>query len=335
MPRKDHAVCMARFSAEVLEKMNILARSLESSLGPDTGDLTVRIGLHSGPVTAGVLRGEKGRFQLFGDTMNTASRIETTGQRSRIHVSKECANIIRAAGKEKWLTKREDKVYAKGKGRFRICSCGVQHRSSLTTSICFFPMAGELETYWLSIRKGSEGARSVGDNSESQENERAGLVRSNSMRMGNDHMEDSIVFAASAEAKKKRLVDWNTVLLAKLLKQILIRRKSRKSKWRASDDDKGAMEEAVASVGKGNAIDEVKDIISLPHFDQNAFSKNVRPDSVEIPTEVLAQLELLVSRIADLYQANPFHNFGKSLCSVSARLNIFFIGTTNSNQSFR
>lgn len=72
-PRKDHAVVMARFARDVLTRMNDLTKRLEVTLGPDTGDLSLRIGLHSGPVTAGVLRGDKSRFQLFGDTVNTVS----------------------------------------------------------------------------------------------------------------------------------------------------------------------------------------------------------------------------------------------------------------------
>jgi class 3 adenylate cyclase len=70
-PAKDHAVRMARFSRDCMNKMWSLVKMLEATLGPDTCDLTMRMGVHSGPVTAGVLRGERSRFQLFGDTMNT------------------------------------------------------------------------------------------------------------------------------------------------------------------------------------------------------------------------------------------------------------------------
>jgi class 3 adenylate cyclase len=89
---------------------------LIDKLGEGTGDLTLRIGLHSGPVTAGVLRGEKCRFQLFGDTVNTASRMESTGEKNRIQLSSATAEIIRRAGKGHWLLPREDLVEAKGKG---------------------------------------------------------------------------------------------------------------------------------------------------------------------------------------------------------------------------
>ena len=133
------------------------------------------------------------------------------------------------------------------------------------------------------------------------------------MRFGNGELGTSMLHGMAAQAKTKRLVEWNSVLLGKLLKQILAQRKAKKSKWRTSSDpeSEAALERAVASVGNGNAIDEVQDIISLPHFDQKTFSKNINPDSVEVPETVMAEVELLVGRIADLYQSNPFHNFGR------------------------
>lgn len=63
-PREDHATVMARFARDCRIKMNELTRKLETSLGPDTGDLKLRFGLNSGPVTAGVLRGDRSRFQV-------------------------------------------------------------------------------------------------------------------------------------------------------------------------------------------------------------------------------------------------------------------------------
>ena len=79
---------MAKFSRDCMEKMNSLVHRLEPKLGPDTGELMVRAGLHSGPVTAGVLRGDRARFQLFGDTVNTAARMESTGEAGKIQISR-------------------------------------------------------------------------------------------------------------------------------------------------------------------------------------------------------------------------------------------------------
>jgi class 3 adenylate cyclase len=66
-----------------------------------------------------VLRGEKARFQLFGDTMNTAARMESNSARNRIHVSEATANLLIKAGKSSWLTRRQDKIVAKGKGEMQ------------------------------------------------------------------------------------------------------------------------------------------------------------------------------------------------------------------------
>ena len=60
---------MCRFARDCVTTFGKVVKDLERELGPDTGDLMLRVGLHSGPVTAGVLRGERSRFQLFGDTV--------------------------------------------------------------------------------------------------------------------------------------------------------------------------------------------------------------------------------------------------------------------------
>lgn len=78
-PRSDHAVVMTRYANECCKKFQFLVRALEKHLGPETGDLGCRFGLHSGQVVGGVLRGDKGRYQLFGAGVDIATSMEATG----------------------------------------------------------------------------------------------------------------------------------------------------------------------------------------------------------------------------------------------------------------
>lgn len=110
---------MCKFASACKNRITAILPALMEKLGNDTGDLQMRIGIHSGPVTAGVLRGAKARFQLFGDTVNTASRMESTGVKGLIHVSEATKNALTVDGKGAWIRPREERVEVKGKGQMK------------------------------------------------------------------------------------------------------------------------------------------------------------------------------------------------------------------------
>lgn len=70
-------------------------------------------------MTAGVLRGQKSRFQLFGDSVNCAARMESNGEAGRIQASQSTADQLIAWNRGTWLEKRDEKVVAKGKGEMQ------------------------------------------------------------------------------------------------------------------------------------------------------------------------------------------------------------------------
>jgi class 3 adenylate cyclase len=142
-PQEDHAVRMVNFAREcMIMKAPQVLRGLSHQLGEDTSELGFRVGLHSGSVTGGVLRGSKSRFQLFGDTVNTASRMESNGMKGRLHVSQTTADELTKAGKSHWLIPREDLVVAKGKGEMQ--TYWLTKKSSVTKSSC--PSVLDLDT---------------------------------------------------------------------------------------------------------------------------------------------------------------------------------------------
>lgn len=103
-PQDHHAegiADMALEMCEVIEKIDLFPMKI-----------TMRMGIHTGNVIAGVIGERKFIYDLWGDTVNTASRMESHGLPGRIHVTRE----IRERLKEKFVFDSRGAVHIKGKG---------------------------------------------------------------------------------------------------------------------------------------------------------------------------------------------------------------------------
>uniref|UniRef100_A0A7N5JIA4 Guanylate cyclase n=1 Tax=Ailuropoda melanoleuca TaxID=9646 RepID=A0A7N5JIA4_AILME len=107
-----HAREVARMALALLDAV----RSFRIRHRPQE-ELRLRIGIHTGPVCAGVVGLKMPRYCLFGDTVNTASRMESNGEALKIHLSSETKAVLEEFGGFE-LELRGD-VEMKGKGKVR------------------------------------------------------------------------------------------------------------------------------------------------------------------------------------------------------------------------
>nr|XP_027206248.1 atrial natriuretic peptide receptor 1-like [Dermatophagoides pteronyssinus] len=108
----EHARQIARMSLELLDQI----KKFRIKHLPEQ-DVRLRIGIHSGPCAAGVIGLKMPRYCLFGDTVNTASRMESHGEPNKIHTSEYSKLILDRFGSFN-LTLRGD-IHLKGKGIVR------------------------------------------------------------------------------------------------------------------------------------------------------------------------------------------------------------------------
>ena len=105
VPRPDHAEAMAVMAIGMQEAFRGVMRNRGLPL-------ELRVGMHSGPVAAGVIGRQKFTYDLWGDTVNLASRMESHGEPSRIHVSP----TTRALLGEAFRFADRGEVHVKGRG---------------------------------------------------------------------------------------------------------------------------------------------------------------------------------------------------------------------------
>ncbi|MCC6192295.1 MAG: adenylate/guanylate cyclase domain-containing protein [Anaerolineales bacterium] len=104
-PRADHAQALARLALDMRDYVLTDPRCVERRL-------SFRLGLNSGPVVAGVIGRKKFIYDLWGDAVNTASRMESHGTPDRIQITRETHGLIQ----DEFVCEPRGTIMVKGKG---------------------------------------------------------------------------------------------------------------------------------------------------------------------------------------------------------------------------
>lgn len=107
-PKADHAEGVATMALAMLQTIQKLNTDYKTSL-------RLRIGINTGPVVAGVIGRSKFIYDLWGDAVNTASRMESHGQPDHIQVSASTFEHL----KQKFRLEPRGEIDVKGKGRMQ------------------------------------------------------------------------------------------------------------------------------------------------------------------------------------------------------------------------
>jgi class 3 adenylate cyclase len=104
-PVADHAVAIAHMALDMIR----VVQDYSTRTG---ANLSIRVGIHTGSVVAGVIGTKKFIYDLWGDTVNTASRMESAGIPGRIQVTEATYKLLR----DQFDFEERGPIEVKGKG---------------------------------------------------------------------------------------------------------------------------------------------------------------------------------------------------------------------------
>ncbi len=143
--QEDHAQRAALAALKLLNTMQNLvvtfpAEYSDRSWIESLSEIQVRIGLHCGPAAAGVVGENKFLYDLWGDAVNTASRMESHGEAGKIHCSEEFVNQL-TMDNGKWIMKQDaEKI---------LLSIDNYQLSIIPRGEMEIKGKGTMRTYWL------------------------------------------------------------------------------------------------------------------------------------------------------------------------------------------
>ena len=112
---ETHAIDVVRAALEIQDFMLKHAKERKARNEPF---FEIRIGVHTGPVVAGIVGVKKFQYDIWGDTVNTASRMESSGQVGKVNISGFTYDILR--DHKEYIFESRGKIEAKGKGEIEM-----------------------------------------------------------------------------------------------------------------------------------------------------------------------------------------------------------------------